>query len=300
MGNFRKLNFNDLVKELNKYSFKQLHLHHTWKPTRRQFNGNNHIAMQQGMENYHVNNLGWQDIGQHLTLFPDGIFVTGRPFNVTPASIKGWNTGALAIEMIGNFDTPGTGQYNNLGYDELYGVQRQEVLKLIKWFGDKYGYSNIKFHREGPGAGKTCPGTSLDKQNLINEARGIKVDNKVNIPSSPNSIEHKKIWRNYINGSIVKDLQTELNRQFNRGLSIDGWFGQNTINALVNVRKGARGNLTRIIQRRLIAKGYKLRHGPDGIFGNGTYNAVVKFQRANKLSADGIVGKNTWKALFRK
>ncbi|MED4261957.1 N-acetylmuramoyl-L-alanine amidase [Priestia aryabhattai] len=36
----------------------------------------------------------------------------------------------------------------------------------------------------------------------------------------------------------------------------------------------------------------------DGIFGTGTKTAVAKFQKTNKLAADGIVGKDTWSKLF--
>ncbi|MBU5439629.1 N-acetylmuramoyl-L-alanine amidase [Tissierella sp. MSJ-40] len=173
MGNFRMLNFDNLIKELDKYKFKQLHIHHTWKPAHKSFTGNNHIAIQQSMYNYHVNSNGWSDIGQHLTLFPDGAWVTGRPFNIAPASIKGWNTGALAVEMIGNFDIPGTGAINDLGYDLLQGKQREEILKLMRYFINKYGEDSIKFHREGPGVTKTCPGTRLDKIMLIKEAKAL-------------------------------------------------------------------------------------------------------------------------------
>lgn len=35
----------------------------------------------------------------------------------------------------------------------------------------------------------------------------------------------------------------------------------------------------------------------DGIYGTGTRNAVINFQKANGLAADGIVGKNTLAAL---
>lgn len=183
MSSFRFLNIDELIKELDKYSFKQLHIHHTWKPTHKNFTGSNYIQMQQSMKDYHTKTLGWGNIGQHLTLFPDGKWLTGRPFNSTPASIKGWNTGALAIEMIGNFDNPNSGSFNNLGYDKLQGKQKNEILKLINYFIKKYGESSIKFHRDNPTSGKTCPGTSLNKSVMIKEAKEL--DKKV---------EPKKHW----------------------------------------------------------------------------------------------------------
>lgn len=38
----------------------------------------------------------------------------------------------------------------------------------------------------------------------------------------------------------------------------------------------------------------------DGIFGINTKNAVIRFQRANGLSQDGIVGCNTWRKIVEK
>ena len=38
--------------------------------------------------------------------------------------------------------------------------------------------------------------------------------------------------------------------------------------------------------------------GADGDFGQGTYNAVVAFQKNNQLDPDGIVGEKTREKLF--
>lgn len=154
------INIDQLLKELDKYTFQQFHIHHTWKPEKKDFNGNNHMRLQESMKNYHMRTNGWSDIAQHISLFPDGLFVTGRPFNIQPASIKGWNhKKPLMVEMIGNFDK---------GHDKLEGEQLKSLLKIIKYFIEKYGQQSIIFHRDN--SPKTCPGTSLDKLELIRQA----------------------------------------------------------------------------------------------------------------------------------
>ena len=95
----------------------------------------------------------------------------------------------------------------------------------------------------------------------------------------------------------VARLQQELNYQFKRGLTVDGLEGPKTLNACPTVKKGAKGNVTRLIQERLNSVGFSL--GVDGIFGTATYNAVKVFQRNRGLSQDGIVGKNTWNWLLK-
>lgn len=90
--------------------------------------------------------------------------------------------------------------------------------------------------------------------------------------------------------ALVIALQTELNTQYRKGLAVDGIFGTNTKNAIVLVRKGAKGNITYIIQAMLYCKGYNI-SSVDGIFGNATDLAVKQFQKDNGLTADGIVRK---------
>lgn len=69
-----------------------------------------------------------------------------------------------------------------------------------------------------------------------------------------------------------------------------------TKSACVIVEKGDEGNITYLIQAMLICKGYDL--DADGIFGSITDSAVKKFQQANGLTIDGLVGKNTFEKLF--
>jgi len=62
------------------------------------------------------------------------------------------------------------------------------------------------------------------------------------------------------------------------------------------LRRTARGDAVTLLQDRLNSKGADL--VADGIFGRGTFEAVVKFQLDHGLKADGIVGSATWAALI--
>ncbi|MFO0549045.1 MAG: peptidoglycan-binding domain-containing protein [Polyangiaceae bacterium] len=62
------------------------------------------------------------------------------------------------------------------------------------------------------------------------------------------------------------------------------------------VERGARGPIVTRIQSRLVALGWHL--DADGVFGEITDNKVRAFQRRRQLTADGIVGPRTWRALF--
>ncbi|MBD1806700.1 N-acetylmuramoyl-L-alanine amidase [Microcoleus sp. FACHB-SPT15] len=62
------------------------------------------------------------------------------------------------------------------------------------------------------------------------------------------------------------------------------------------LREGSTGTKVKELQQLLKAKGFN--PGPiDGIFGSGTVQAVVSFQKFNGLKADGVVGPATWQAL---
>ena len=95
----------------------------------------------------------------------------------------------------------------------------------------------------------------------------------------------------------VKRLQAECNRQGFSNQVVDGIAGPNTLRGCPLLKIGARGNITKLLQEKLTSLGYGT-NGVDGIFGNGTKNAVIKYQKSKGLSADGIVGQNTWRKLL--
>ena len=108
-------------------------------------------------------------------------------------------------------------------------------------------------------------------------------------PAPEKKTETKVVESSFTNW--VKRLQAECNAQGFSNQKVDGIPGPNTLAGCPLMRKGARGNITRLLQERLgVAQ--------DGIFGNNTYNAVYNFQRSKGLSADGIVGRNTWRKLL--
>ena len=95
--------------------------------------------------------------------------------------------------------------------------------------------------------------------------------------------------KNY--NSWIARLQDECNKQGFSNQKVDGIAGPNTLNGSPMVRRGARGNITKLIQE-------KLGISADGIFGANTEVAVKNYQRTNGLSVDGIVGRNTWRKLL--
>ncbi len=165
---FKIQEFENYIKGLNvKRQVRRIQLHHTYSPSYKNFDGKNHLSLQQGMRNYHVNTNGWSDIGQHFTIFPDGIIMTGRSLEKTPAGIYGANTGGICVECLGNFD---------VGADTMTEAQKSAIVAVVRALIDKFGISaqsGITYHAwwssDGREIGdyvrghsiKSCPGTAF-------------------------------------------------------------------------------------------------------------------------------------------
>ncbi|CUH96172.1 hypothetical protein P22_2260 [Propionispora sp. 2/2-37] len=66
----------------------------------------------------------------------------------------------------------------------------------------------------------------------------------------------------------------------------------------VSLKVGARGDDVQVLQRLLTEAGF-YNGAIDGIFGNGTFRAVMDFQISNGLTVDGIAGRETFAYLNR-
>lgn len=171
MSNFRSFDietFKDYISGLKvQRKIKHVQLHHTYSPSYKDFTGSNHEILQKGMRNYHMNAKGWSDIGQHFTIFPDGVIATGRSIETKPAGINGANTGAICIECLGNFDK---------GADIMTDAQKNAIVAVMKILLDKFSLDakdGVTYHAwwssDGRELGdyvksasvKTCPGTNF-------------------------------------------------------------------------------------------------------------------------------------------
>jgi len=92
--------------------------------------------------------------------------------------------------------------------------------------------------------------------------------------------------------------------QTNNNLTADGIVGRQTWQALLNLnpssvvlRRGSRASAVMYLQRLLLSYLYPIT-SLDGVFGAETERAVKAFQAENGLTADGVVGSATWRALF--
>lgn len=95
----------------------------------------------------------------------------------------------------------------------------------------------------------------------------------------------------------VRRLQQECNNQGFSKQKVDGIAGVNTLNGCPTLRKGTSGNITKLLQEKLVSLGHST-NGIDGIYGNGTANAVYSYQKNKGLDADKICGRATWSKLL--
>lgn len=173
---FTKMTLSEFEKWIKKVRISRTILkiqqHHTYVPSYIHFKGNNHFERQKAMKDHHVNNNGWKDIGQHFTIFPDGMIVTGRSMEDSSSCIYGQNANSVCIENFGNFDK-GRDVMTNEQKRSITGVTAllcerfnipvtTDFIVYHHWFDLSSGVRN-----NGAKNNKSCPGTDFFGGNKV-------------------------------------------------------------------------------------------------------------------------------------
>ena len=253
--------------------------------------------------------MGGHGAGYNFLVRKDGSIYELRDIKYVPAHATNYNTCSIGICFEGNFEEEKMGQ-----------AQIEAGIWLVAYLKSKYNITLVQKHKDVNAT--SCPGKNFPFDEIANNvgigtAVSTEIKHDTNIGEAVSTIlKENTVYdiQKFLNGTygtnlvldniygaetkkaLIKALQTELNKQFNKSLVVDGIFGNNTYNACINVKKGAKGNITKLIQMTLYIKGYKV--DIDSIFGSDTETKVKAFQKANGLTVDGVAGKNTFKALF--
>jgi N-acetylmuramoyl-L-alanine amidase len=162
---FRPLTIPDFAAEVSGFAWTRriwrVDMHHTFIPDHARWRAIGSAACCAGMHRHHVVERGFADIAQHVSIAPDGRIWTGRDWNTTPASVGyGMNGGVFMFEMIGNFD---------VGCDTLEGPQLASTIAVIDTVQRHFALPihALLFHREVPQTDKTCPGSGIDKGDIL-------------------------------------------------------------------------------------------------------------------------------------
>ncbi|MVN86409.1 N-acetylmuramoyl-L-alanine amidase [Deinococcus sp. HMF7620] len=252
---------------------------------------------------------GWIDSGQQFTISRGGYVVEGRhrsleaaqggQQHVQGAHCDGFNDVSVGIENEGTYMTvsPPGGQYSAL-------------VGLCAWLCQQYGIPASELYGHRDFNNTDCPGDVL-----YAKLPQLRADVAARLGVS------LRLWpttRAPMTGERVRSAQRLLLaagqtlttdgtygsgtasavRAFQSGVGLtpDGVIGSVTWERLIRtVRRGDSGPAVQAAQGQLTARGYSVT--VDGIFGSGTENAVKSFQASRSLTADGVVGPNTWFAL---
>lgn len=102
-----------------------------------------------------------------------------------------------------------------------------------------------------------------------------------------NSVVNSGVW-SYVEPASISPTWVHFDKRFGTPACSSGGFPL--------LKRGSISNYVLVAQDDLNTLGYRT-GGLDGIFGAQTRNAVIQYQKSRGLSADGIIGCNTWRSL---
>lgn len=146
----------------------RLTIHHTVTPNN---DTSSMPARVRQIQNFHINNRGWCDIGYHFLIGQDGQVYQGRVENIIGAHASGANSNNVGISFIGTYDAAAPSD-----------AMMEAAARIIASMGLTYGIDldreNVKGHRQVGSTQTSCPGNALygELQTLIDLSLGGQQD----------------------------------------------------------------------------------------------------------------------------
>lgn len=224
---------------------------------------------------------GWSGIGYHFVVRKDGTIERGRAIDKIGAHVTGYNSYSVGICFEGNFEN-----------ESMSAAQKAAGIELVAYVKNKYGIATSAIKRHKDVASTACPGSNFPFSDIVGGTSAeVVTTTTTTTEATTTTASSKDEW--------VGRLQAECNAQGYSNQSVDSVAGPVTLAGCPTLRNGASGNITGLMQERLLALGYSLpKYGADKDFGDETKTAVKAFQKANDLTEDGVVGPDTWSALL--
>lgn len=138
------------------------------------------------------------------------------------------------------------------------------------------------------------PLDGADHVGVVTEVNGnmltVIEGNKGNKPSDQTKVEYREIPKDW--PYICEVCRPKYDKEIEKEVTI-------TVNDITikvkQIQTGSAGSHVMTLQHILIGKGYSCGAcGADGEYGPDSRDAVIRYQRDNHLTEDGVVGVNTW------
>ena len=177
----------------------------TWEKTDKKVFSEPHFGRAQSLDDYGKKTWGYSDghghyTAQNFTVFPDGKIIVSRNLNSKPIGIRGWNDGALCIEIYANLDK---------GHDIMKSEQKKAVIylygELCKRFKIPVDTAHIRPH-----CWFTAGGTYLGKYDPNRSAKTCPGSNFWGVGCSPSGFnKFLADIKEYVNGKEVQASPTD-------------------------------------------------------------------------------------------
>lgn len=125
-------------------------VHHSWLPTQADYARTGGAESVAGIQRFHMFDptRGWNDVGYHYLIGPDGLVFAGRPPEAVGAHAVP-NTGKVGICMIGNHDPDGA---------PVTAEAWRALQQLVTTLADRYDIPMRELYGHRNFSYKTCPG----------------------------------------------------------------------------------------------------------------------------------------------